>query len=578
MNTTESSSSRKGQAPIKIIELNIEITKAKEELKKAKEELEKAEEKLKDAEEKLEKAEEELKDATTALANAEKNTDEWKSAEELVVTATYLKKVKMSYLANMTKNADELTTKVRNLKKTLEDLENQLSIQKSYVSIGSSETKASNFVEFQKAIQAPSQFALNVKNALETMKRYNIITYRVEDDMYCFAKARPPIILGSELLYNFFTSYSSNLDYIEDWSYAKEYQFWNFIDSMKRNYDSEENRTTVFRNCWKDLFGQYLTKDQLSTNISSCSKGKGYQIDLVDINKRILIQVKNEKINITSEPFIETVAYFVHSGQDEEVNERILVCIVGPSISVYGAVYCEISKEIIVEPLINLIFCEKFETELRALLVSLHKFSSKEISQNIVKYPHFAVSAFEPNTNYEQYTWIHNKSVCYLNDICIKFSFKKYSDEVHKVFAENGFAPKLLGDSKVIGEWIVVKLEYLKDYEPISTKKQYSPKQKELIVMKLNSLKEFLKNSENIVHGDLRAPNILIKFQKEAVDLKVIDFEWSGIAEQVYYPPRINEKVFSELNVNDIYPYSPIKKDHDIYWIDYIIDNLNTTK
>ena len=259
----------------------------------------------------------------------------------------------MSYLANMTKNADELTTKVRNLKKTLEDLENQLSIQKSYVSIGSSETKASNFVEFQKAIQAPSQFALNVKNALETMKRYNIITYRVEDDMYCFAKARPPIILGSELLYNFFTSYSSNLDYIEDWSYAKEYQFWNFIDSMKRNYDSEENRTTVFRNCWKDLFGQYLTKDQLSTNSSSCSKGKGYQIDLVDINKRILMEVKNEKINITSEPFIETVAYFVHSGQDEEVNERILVCIVGPSISVYGAVYCEISKEIIVERLLH---------------------------------------------------------------------------------------------------------------------------------------------------------------------------------------------------------------------------------
>jgi len=125
----------------------------------------------------------------------------------------------------------------------------------------------------------------------------------------------------------------------------------------------------------------------------------------------------------------------------------------------------------------------------------------------------------------------------------VKF-VERYSEDTHKCLAKVGRAPRLLYHGPIwpngpekdgCGPRRMVVMEYVEG-APAAEEFERDPKEGENIrngvIQALNVL-----HGKQLVHGDIRWPNILIAAGEGPLDkrVKIIDFDWAGVEGQVKY-------------------------------------------
>jgi hypothetical protein len=76
-----------------------------------------------------------------------------------------------------------------------------------------------------------------------------------------------------------------------------------------------------------------------------------------------------------------------------------------------------------------------------------------------------------------------------------------------------------------------------------------------------------LLHEKDFVFADLRAPNIMVYDTDEGQRAKLIDFDWCGKHNVDEYPSSMNKKLSWPSGAQ---PGALLKKDHDLYWLDYL--------
>ncbi len=138
--------------------------------------------------------------------------------------------------------------------------------------------------------------------------------------------------------------------------------------------------------------------------------------------------------------------------------------------------------------------------------------------------------------------------------VFVKFTMQ-YGLEAHVAAAEKGFAPALLGVDKLDRGWKLVVMEYLPDNKwRMLTDVDDKAGARDNVVTVMNSFHEL-----GYVHGDLRGENIMIADDGQ---VKIIDFDWAGLAGQVRYPHFMNPQIQWHINAQ---PDELIQTEHDVY-------------
>jgi len=125
----------------------------------------------------------------------------------------------------------------------------------------------------------------------------------------------------------------------------------------------------------------------------------------------------------------------------------------------------------------------------------------------------------------------------------VKFSLT-YSRDLHLLLASQKppLAPQLYGYEEIPGGWKVAVMEHIeeaKSWNKGATEQHCVALDKALEVMRENGL----------VHGDLRAPNVLIS---ETDQIFIIDFEFSGKENEVCLPYNIAAREYSMVNAEGL--------------------------
>ncbi|KAH0830118.1 hypothetical protein J3R83DRAFT_1456 [Lanmaoa asiatica] len=113
-------------------------------------------------------------------------------------------------------------------------------------------------------------------------------------------------------------------------------------------------------------------------------------------------------------------------------------------------------------------------------------------------------------------------------DILVKFS-SRYSFDLHTFCANRGCAPALLGFEKLPGGFFGIAMEFVESACQI-TQSPYVEKHREWMKQLRELVQSF--HDQNLVHGDLRGPNIICDGNR----IMIIDFDWAGTMGEVSYP------------------------------------------
>jgi hypothetical protein len=120
-------------------------------------------------------------------------------------------------------------------------------------------------------------------------------------------------------------------------------------------------------------------------------------------------------------------------------------------------------------------------------------------------------------------------------EVVVKFT-ANYNEQAHRILAEEGLAPKLYACQRVIGNLFMVVMERLQG-TPMSAGIPENPLEDSVFDDIRRAIGHL--QGHNLVHGDLRAVNIVLEpNQKHA---KVIDFDWAGTSGTARYPLTINK-------------------------------------
>jgi serine/threonine protein kinase len=263
-----------------------------------------------------------------------------------------------------------------------------------------------------------------------------------------------------------------------------------------------------------------------------------------------------------------------------------LICILGPILNVYGAVFSDVA---VVEPLtvgFHLIFLQndhKMMTALsstfRALKISLqnldeyYKNPPQILRREHPLFPNVKIGdAFYKvciNSQYgDSLLW---EAVLQEVDGASEFvayvkaaQNKNYSLEVHKFLEHDKYAPTIFASIDIPGEWRLVYMQYLNNHlvlnkiaPTLNDKERNSLKEK--ICGVVNHLHE-----SGYVHGDLNEEHILVcqdENDNNGFDVKLINFKWSGKDGSACYSSHI-------MNNNMCWPDwveygKPVTMDHD---------------
>jgi hypothetical protein len=153
-----------------------------------------------------------------------------------------------------------------------------------------------------------------------------------------------------------------------------------------------------------------------------------------------------------------------------------------------------------------------------------------------------------------------------------------YNIEIHKKMASVGLAPKIIGYEELCGSYHIILMEYNGDsYDILFNHLNNYDFNGHDIYKSLQGLTEKFKEF-NIVHGDFRSCNIIVKrsLNNPSVieDFKLIDFEFSGNVDTPYpFMSLLNQEISWPKGFNS---YMPRKLEHDQFMLEKIkIEELN---
>ena len=145
--------------------------------------------------------------------------------------------------------------------------------------------------------------------------------------------------------------------------------------------------------------------------------------------------------------------------------------------------------------------------------------------------------------------------------VTVKLAVSEYGEDVHRLLAQHGLAPKLYGVKRVEGAptaYVMERIESswrtLSDVLVKKSSEESEPgfelAHKEGIRLSLKKVLDILRHA-GLVHGDLRANNIMVDVDERLLpsitdglaNIRVLKFDWAGTAGEVFYPYARNEEV-----------------------------------
>lgn len=272
----------------------------------------------------------------------------------------------------------------------------------------------------------------------------------------------------------------------------------------------------------------------------------------------------------------------VHSKAIQNQNQKgiqshfpsLLVTVTDTVIHIHGAV-CDGQRFIF-----NELFCFSLISSERPSLVLWHCLKDSvedlldEMTQNqnyLSNYQlHFPLfREFQLNSQSLKYEYLKElKPNTYLaqdmttkNQVIIKLCYYNYSIKVHQFLSKKGYAPKMIhNERKEEINLTIVIMDYIKDASSWNSSKA-TKKHKDKLVMCVKELHE-----NNMVHGDIREPNVLMKGDE---DVYLIDFEFSGEVGQATYSKHLNPSINWH---SGVLSGGTVEKDHDTHMLQKLVD------
>lgn len=136
----------------------------------------------------------------------------------------------------------------------------------------------------------------------------------------------------------------------------------------------------------------------------------------------------------------------------------------------------------------------------------------------------------------------------------------KYGEKAHKLLDDVNLAPKLYYCRPVLGGMTMVVMEYLDGWKRMASLDEIEQSKRPSVLKDIESAVRRLRE-ENLVHGDLRAVNVMI--DPEESHAKVIDFDWADEHGKGRYPVSINKIALSKEWHKDVDPCAVMMTEHD---------------
>ncbi|KAI0291297.1 hypothetical protein BC826DRAFT_955794 [Russula brevipes] len=150
-------------------------------------------------------------------------------------------------------------------------------------------------------------------------------------------------------------------------------------------------------------------------------------------------------------------------------------------------------------------------------------------------------------------------------EVVVKFT-TNYNEQAHRVLADEGLAPRLYACQRVIGNLFMVVMERLEG-TPMSAGIPAKPL-KDSVFDDIRRAVGHL-HRHNLVHGDLRAANILV--EPNQAHAKVVDFDWAGKSGTDRYRLTINKSQLSDEWHPAVVAGGPMETDHDVYALEEVL-------
>ena len=288
-------------------------------------------------------------------------------------------------------------------------------------------------------------------------------------------------------------------------------------------------------------------------------------------------EFKNELNGISSEPNRQNVGNYIQLTKgSNQCSPMLLVTVVGPHyFQVFGAVWYK--EFVCVDPLcdpVSLLFvrrdprygiCKVAQVlaALHATVDDLKQYYSSQASL-CQKGPYFGQQLYTYGKKIGNRDWLYEaKCKTDKREIIVKFSRSSYGIEIHRLLAEQQWAPKVISHQTLPGGWDVVVME----------KVNGSPISRCLTPNSLDSLVEAttFMHEKDFVHGDLRPQNILVVEDRVCV----VDFDWAGELGTARYPPDLYKATFRTDWDNTVNCTGLIQKEHDLYQVERLRKQLS---
>ncbi|CAI2183281.1 9445_t:CDS:1, partial [Funneliformis geosporum] len=364
------------------------------------------------------------------------------------------------------------------------------------------------------------------------------------------------------------------------------------IQDMSKGYDSEDDRL--------DCFEKYLRKiiwpiEKISNKDKTSSDGVVTEPveSFHESALLFLLEIKNEIGTGFSDPTIQGSLSYVRRWAQERFRDfrrscncpSIIIALAGPWICILGSVYLEKG---IIDPLTTFIplvpfhhysyhkrISRLFEALLHAFDYLKNYYEGLTLSKDVncqwfYPFPREYQDDKKMNISFTYDDWFtedHNKFIWRATTdkqckIVVKLA-QTYNEIAHKLCAVNGFAPKLLYVNKTVvdGWWFIVMelIEGVTLCDDEITDKEY------LIIMNDVTKVIHLLHGKNLVFGDLRSTNIIIRKADNKIQTMVFEFDSCGEHQISCYQPSMSSTIEGPPGAE---AYALLDKSHDLYWLD----------
>ncbi|KAG9310551.1 hypothetical protein JVU11DRAFT_9099 [Chiua virens] len=308
----------------------------------------------------------------------------------------------------------------------------------------------------------------------------------------------------------------------------------------------------------------------------------------------VLAEFKNEVGCVAKEPYFQEIAYYLEFTRTEAVkmSHSPLPCLL---MSIYGSNIDFAGIAWNLRPTAQLLARVAFHvhsTDTADLLVlARHMAAFREASRTLKEYYNHLESPessrLSPPQLFPHPAWytsritqqrveiiykhqISEKQLVFFGfedsdkglPICIKF-VRQYSPDAHDYCVSLGCAPTLRGFETIVGGWFMVIMDDISDGYETLYDRPVTESVKDIIAEKLSKF-----HAAGYVHGDLRDTNIMAS-KSDTTDVKFIDFDWAGKANETVYPPFVNREFWRPPDAMD---WLPIRAEHDVEMLRHITD------